>query len=188
MSRWIRIVAAAIAAVAMVVLIYAVLTPTQNTDTTDHAGMWGMHDTYSSQNVSMIAIATVVIVASLMVIALWREYEPLPPSMASPSPIVQQEPAEPSREPRVPALTEESNPDEAAAHNYLVLRLLTGDERTMYKAIMDTGGEALQKDLIPRTKMSNAKVSRVLDKLSEKDVITKERHGATNRIRIKLDR
>jgi len=36
--------------------------------------------------------------------------------------------------------------------------------------------------------MSNAKVSRVLDRLSEKDVITKERHGATNKISIKLDR
>jgi uncharacterized membrane protein len=50
---------------------------------------------------------------------------------------------------------------------------------------MDTGGEALQKELIVRTKMSNAKVSRLLDRLSQKGVITKERHGATNKVRIK---
>jgi hypothetical protein len=188
MSKWIKIAAAGIAAVAMVVLVYAVITPAQNTDTTDHVGMWGMHDTYASRDVSMIAVSAVVIVASLMVIALWKEYEPLPSSMAPPSPAARSELAEPSRGSTIPALAEESSPDEVAAHNYLVLRLLTGDERTMYKAIMDTGGEALQKDLIQRTKMSNAKVSRVLDRLSEKDVITKERHGATNRIRIKLDR
>jgi uncharacterized membrane protein len=55
----------------------------------------------------------------------------------------------------------------------------------MFKAVMDSGGEALQKDLILRTKMSNAKVSRVLDKLAQKGVVTKERHGATNKIRIR---
>ena len=45
----------------------------------------------------------------------------------------------------------------AAGRDYLVLRLLTGDERTMFKTLMDLGGEGLQKDLIIRTKMSNAK-------------------------------
>jgi len=188
MSRWIKVVAAAVAAVAIVVLIYALLTPSQNTNTSDHSGMWGMHDTYSSGNMGIIAISTVAIVASLMVFALWREYEPLPTSMMPPNPIVPQEPVAPSVEPMAPASVEQSNPAEGATHNYLVLRLLTGDERTMYKAIMDAGGQALQKDLIQHTKMSNAKVSRVLDRLSEKDVITKERHGATNKIRIKLDR
>ncbi len=68
-----------------------------------------------------------------------------------------------------------------------MLRLLTGDERTMFKTIMDSGGEDLQKDLILRTRMSNAKVSRLLDKLEEKGVISKERHGSTNRIKIRLE-
>ena len=66
------------------------------------------------------------------------------------------------------------------------LRLLTGDERTMFKAIMDSKGEALQKDLMQRTNMSNAKVSRVLEKLEQKGVVSKERYGSTNRVRIKL--
>lgn len=178
----------AIGAVAVVVLIYAVLTPSQGSSTMDHDGMWGMNDSYSSLNVGMIAISIIVIVASLMVIALWRDYEPLPPSMAPPPPMFQTATPVPLNEQPAPPPIEESNPDEAAAHNYLVLRLLTGDERSMYKAIMDSGGEALQKDLIQRTKMSNAKVSRVLDRLTEKDIITKERYGATNKVRIKLDR
>jgi len=74
-----------------------------------------------------------------------------------------------------------------AKDSYLVLRLLTGDERLMFKAVMDSGGEALQKDLIQRTKMSNAKVSRLLDRLEEKGVITKDRHGSTNKVKIKLE-
>ena len=56
----------------------------------------------------------------------------------------------------------------------------------MFSTLMDSRGEALQKDLILTTKMSNAKVSRVLDRLLEKGLITKERHGATNKVRIKL--
>ncbi len=188
MSKWIRAAAAAIGAVAVVVLIYAMLTPSQSSSSMDHDGMWGMHDSYSSLNVGMIAISIIVIVASLMVIVLWRDYEPLPPSMAPPPPRFQTATPEPLNEQPASSPTEETNPDEAAAHNYLVLRLLTGDERAMYKAIMDSGGEALQKNLIQSTKMSNAKVSRVLDRLSEKDIITKERYGATNKVRIKLDR
>ena len=67
----------------------------------------------------------------------------------------------------------------------LILRLLSGDERTIFKVIVDSGGEALQKDLILRTNMSNAKVSRILDHLEGMDLITKERYGSTNRIEIK---
>jgi uncharacterized membrane protein len=187
MSKSIKIAALAVAIAAVVVLIYAVLTPEESTDTMDHNGMWG-RASYSPSNVGLIAVSVIVIVAALMIATFWNRYEPLPPSM-----IPKEADSEKHAEPE-PALelvrerVEEISPDAAASHNYLVLRLLTGDERTMYKALMDSGGEALQKDLILRTKMSNAKVSRVLDRLAEKDIITKERHGATNKVRIKLDR
>jgi len=188
MSKWIKITALTIAAVAVATLIYAVITPEESSTDSNHMG-WGGHMTYSTSNVSMIAISIVVIVAALMVVLLWKEYEPLPPSMSPPV-----KPADIGRAAVLPqdkaelVIAETETPDERAAHNYLVLRLLSGDERTMYKAIMDSGGEALQKDLIVGTKMSNAKVSRVLDRLLAKDVITKERHGATNKVRIRLDR
>jgi len=174
-----------VAAVAVVVMAYALLAP-QDETSTDHNGMWGTHSTYNSSNVTLMVLSAFVIVAALMVAVLWKEYEPLPPTMA------------PAHRPEIPtaedakadvkASVEETSEDEAAEHNYLVLRLLTGDERTMYKVLMDSGGEALQKDLMEKARMSNAKVSRVLDRLSVKGIIVKERHGSTNKIRIKLDR
>jgi len=186
-SKWYKILALVIASVAVIVLAYAVLTPEEDAESTDH-GMWG-RTAYTTQDVGVIAISLIAVVASIAVVMLWKTYEPLPPSMApsreQSSSGVQNTFVEPVAV-QVPAEIE--SPDEVAARNYLVLRLLSGDERTMYKALMDSSGEALQKDLILRTKMSNAKVSRVLDRLVEKDVVLKERHGATNKIRIKLDR
>ncbi len=158
-------------------MVYGLLAPqTTTNDQTDHMGMFGPHSTYSSRSVLLIAVGVVAIVSGLMVIFLRQEYEPLPESMAAP-PIAKAEPAPSPEHAR----------DDEAAKEFLALRLLTGDERTMFKAIMDSGGEALQKDLILRTHMSNSKVSRVLDRLSAKGVITKERHGSTNRIRIRMN-
>lgn len=192
MSKWVKIVAAAIAIGALVILAYAVLTPEEDTDTTDHMGM-GSHMTYTTSDVGVIALSISAIVVALMVMLLWKEYEPLPPSMVPPPPPLPSEPeaevkleaspAPPAERPPTPHPTAE----EAAGRNYLVLRLLTGDERIMFKAIMDAGGEALQKDLILSTKMSNAKVSRLLDRLAQKGVVTKERHGSTNKVKIKPD-
>jgi uncharacterized membrane protein len=113
-----------------------------------------------------------------------------PPEIPPPPPQGHAEPLPPPEEeataPEKAETREEISPDERARETYLVLRLLTGDERAMFKALMDSGGEALKKDLIKTTRMSNAKVSRVLDRLAEKGVISKERWGATNKIRIRL--
>lgn len=193
MSKWIKVAALAIAAIAVVILAYAVLNPEPQTDETDHMGMWGDRMTYSSVNVGLIGVSLVALVVALMIVLLWKEYEPLPPSMAPPPPERPPPPVEKSAdvmEEKKPVETpspHEHSTEEAAERNYLVLRLLTGDERLMFKAIMDSGGEALQKDLILKTKMSNAKVSRLLDKLAQKGVVTKERYGVTNKVRIKQD-
>ncbi len=69
----------------------------------------------------------------------------------------------------------------------LVLRLLSGDERTVFRSIVDAGGETYQKDIVTGTKLSDAKVSRVLEKLEEKGLIEKERHGMTNVVRVKIE-
>ena len=167
--------------------------PTEE-DTTDHMGMWDNTRSYSTTNLTLIVGASFLIAVGVMFILLREEYVPLPPSMVvPPRDLSAEKGAEgsvPKKEEAAPEPAEEEDlrlPEEVAAEeNYLVLRLLTGDERTMFKAIMDTGGEALQKDLIQRTKMSNAKVSRVLEKLEQKGVVSKERHGSTNKIRIKL--
>lgn len=190
MSKRVKILAVAIAAVAVVILAYSLLTPQTDADSTDHMGMWGNHMSYSSGNVGLIAISSALIVLALMIMILWQEYEPLPPNLMPATPPASGTRVTPEEEKtetgaQSHAQTRQMDADEVMAREYLVLRLLSGDERTMFKAIMDSGGEALQKELIVRTKMSNAKVSRLLDRLSQKGVITKERHGATNKVRVK---
>lgn len=67
----------------------------------------------------------------------------------------------------------------------IALKLLEGDEKILYKFISDAGGEVLQKDLIIETSFGKAKVTRLLKKLEEKDLILKIKHGMTNRIVLK---
>ena len=45
----------------------------------------------------------------------------------------------------------------------------------------------LQRDIVLTTKMSEAKVSRVLDRLVEKGLVVKERNGMGNKVRIQID-
>jgi len=195
MKKTTKVIIAVLICVAVLVLAYAVLSADPASDTDEHMGMWDGRATYSSTEIGLIMVASAMIAIAFAFILLREEYEPLPPSMAPPEipPPSPQVRAEPSPPPEADAAVpgegetqEELSPDERARETYLVLRLLTGDERAMFKALMDSGGEALQKDLIKTTRMSNAKVSRVLDRLAEKGVISKERWGATNKIRIRL--
>jgi uncharacterized membrane protein len=194
MRKTTKVIIAVLICVAVLVLAYAVLSADPASDTDEHMGMWDGRATYSSTEIGLIMVASAMIAIAFAFILLREEYEPLPPSMAPPEippppPEVRAEPPPPAADAAVPrkaGTQEELSPDERARETYLVLRLLTGDERAMFKALMDSGGEALQKDLIKTTRMSNAKVSRVLDRLAEKGVISKERWGATNKIRIRL--
>ena len=204
--HWDKIIAAILATLAIALLVYALTTEETTTEDTTTHGMWDQR-TYSSTNLVAIVAASFLIAVAAMFILLRQSYEPLPPEMtklppppppAAPTrveekPVTVDAPA-PVREPAMqaaPFASPTDGPAEekeiATRENYIVLRLLTGDERIMFKAVMDSGGEALQKDLIQRTKMSNAKVSRLLDRLEEKGVVTKERHGSTNKVRIKLE-
>ena len=85
------------------------------------------------------------------------------------------------------AVPDPSTPVEGMADSGLVLRLLSGDEQAMFRAIVEAGGEPLQKNLVTTTKMSEAKVSRVIDRLVEKGLVAKERNGMGNRVRIQID-
>jgi uncharacterized membrane protein len=192
MTKWTKIAAAVLAGVAVVLLLYAIFAPEPTTTDTDHMGMWDSR-TYSSTNLGLMLFASFLIAIAVMFILLKEEYVPLPPTMEPrrlPPPPPADEPKPEIIVTKVPESVlapQARSEDEKARDSYLVLRLLTGDERLMFKAVMDSGGEALQKDLIQRTKMSNAKVSRLLDRLEEKGVITKDRHGSTNKVKIKLE-
>ncbi len=66
----------------------------------------------------------------------------------------------------------------------LAIKLLSGDERKMFRRIVEGGGEVLQKDLVAEGKFSKAKVTRLLDKLERKDLIVRSRYGSTNKVRV----
>ena len=185
MAKWPKIAAAALAAIAILLLAYTLLTDEPDEDPAT-PGMGDRH-VYSSTGLIVIVISSFLIAMAVMFILLREEYEPLPPSMDAtrvPPPPPERAVQQDAEGPKEGAIS--PDPEERARETYLVLRLLTGDERTMYKAIMDAGGKALQKDLIKITRMSNAKVSRVLDRLQEKGVISKERYGSTNMVKLSL--
>ena len=189
MTNWARYAAICIAIVAITLLLYAILALPQSSGTSDHMGMWGSH-TVSTGGLAIVVVAAILLVVAIVFIFTRETYEPLPPTMIPVPPHVTSQ----NDKPETTTHPEDSHDaveplrtEDVAREEYLVLRLLTGDERTMFKAIMDSGGEALQKDLIVRTKMSNAKVSRLLDRLEAKGVVSKERYGSTNRVKIKLE-
>ncbi len=66
----------------------------------------------------------------------------------------------------------------------LAIKLLSGDERKMFRRIVDGGGEVLQRDLVAEGTFSKAKVTRLLDKLERKDLIVRSRYGSTNKVRV----
>lgn len=68
----------------------------------------------------------------------------------------------------------------------LAVRLLDGDERRLLRAIVEAHGDILQRDLVRITAFSDAKVSRLLDRLQERGLVVRERQGMTNRVRLTL--
>ncbi|MFQ6012180.1 MAG: helix-turn-helix transcriptional regulator [Thermoplasmata archaeon] len=66
----------------------------------------------------------------------------------------------------------------------ITLELLPVDERSVYRRLLDEGGQVLQKDLRQMVSFSGPKISRVLDRLEGKGLVVRERHGMTNRVRL----
>jgi uncharacterized membrane protein len=196
MKRWLLIgLILTLAGVALVA--YSVLTPTVTQ--TGGSGAMGSgqsqtHYSYPDVNIVLSIVGSVMATLGGTLLFLYRE-NPLSDSgsvnnessrMAAPAlqnttsttvDEVKEEPAPVSLTENIAAMSETN----------VVLRLLEGDERAMFRALIEKGGEALQKDLIVATKMSDAKASRVLDRLMEKGVVQKERHGMTNKVRVRID-
>ncbi len=68
----------------------------------------------------------------------------------------------------------------------LAVRLLDGDERRILRVIVEAKGDLLQRDLVRITAFSDAKVSRLLDRLQARGLVVRERQGMTNRVRLTL--
>jgi uncharacterized membrane protein len=67
----------------------------------------------------------------------------------------------------------------------MVIPLLRGDEKRVFKEIIDAKGEMLQNALVLKTSLTKVKMTRVLASLENKNLIVKERHGLTNKIKLK---
>jgi uncharacterized membrane protein len=179
-------------AVGIVVAIIGALTP-NGTNGSNGSMMGNMNTTYGATSLLLVAVGMSVFAAGLVFFIVKEDYEPVGPEAVRIPPAARAEPvAEISRVPKESEQPTGSVEPECALNTreeyLLILRLLVGDERSLFRAIIDSNGEALQKDLIVRTKMSHAKVSRVIDRLEQKGVITKERFGATNKVRIKIEK
>ena len=69
---------------------------------------------------------------------------------------------------------------------HMILRVLDGDEQQLMRVLLTTHGEAFQRDLVRSTSFSEAKVSRLLDRLEARGLVVRERQGMTNRVRATL--
>jgi uncharacterized membrane protein len=67
----------------------------------------------------------------------------------------------------------------------LISNLLKDDEKRIYKEILDSNGEILQNRLVQKTNLSKVKVTRIIHRLAFKGLVVKERHGLTNKIKLK---
>jgi hypothetical protein len=209
----IRMLAAVVAVVGLILIIYSLLTyQSAVTGSGSHDSMMGMGGSTSMQYYTLanmlLAIGGALMLGCGVLYAVIRQ----PSALAgSPAAFVQSVPVAAGRSseerapapPPVPASggsigqevrtpdAEDGKGTEAApspaVESALVLRLLSGDERTIFRSVKDAGGEVLQRDIVVTTKMSEAKVSRVIDRLVEKGLVVKERNGMGNKIRIEIE-
>jgi uncharacterized membrane protein len=65
-----------------------------------------------------------------------------------------------------------------------ILKLLKPDERKVFLALHNSKGEMLQNALVRKSGLSKVKVTRILSRLEKKGLITRTRHGLTNKVRM----
>lgn len=66
-----------------------------------------------------------------------------------------------------------------------ILPLLKTDEKRIILALLEAGGELQQNKLAAKLIISKVKATRIISSLQQKSLITKERHGSTNMIKLK---
>jgi uncharacterized membrane protein len=147
----------------------------------------------SDAEVGGLSVGTVLIILGIIIIAVIllatllrggrREVVYVPQPVPAPSPVVGSELPPPTAE---PPTTDQKEPVPAGELERWAMRLLEGDERRLFREIVERGGTAYQKDLGVRSDFSRAKVTRILKKLENKGLVARERAGMTNRVRIVL--
>ena len=67
----------------------------------------------------------------------------------------------------------------------IIIPLLKADEKRAITAIIESGGELQQNKLAAKLGISKVKATRILKGLEQKDLISKERHGFTNMVKLR---
>ncbi len=76
--------------------------------------------------------------------------------------------------------------DKTINEQYLkITPLLKTDEQKVFSEIINSKGEVLQNKLVAKTGLGKVKITRILANLQRKDLLTKERYGFTNKIKLK---
>jgi len=130
---------------------------------------------------AVILILGIVLVAVIYFLVHSRRDTPtyVPPQAAvTPSPIYQFTPA-------IPVATTAEDQRVSSNQEAAMFNMLAEDEKRLYALIRERGGDMLQKDIVASGSFSKAKVTRLLDRLESKEIVTRERHGMTNRIRLR---
>lgn len=180
-------IALIVAVAGFAIMLFGLLTPsTIVADGGMNGGSGEVKTSYSLNNAIIIMIGAMVSGAALSFWAFREDYVPV--TINGKGPVVESPIPEEGQASSDAVEASVSEDRSMTGDERLVLRLLNGDERFMYRTIAGMGGSALQKDLIVSTKMSDAKVSRVIDRLIEKGLVTKTRYGVTNRISISLEK
>lgn len=64
------------------------------------------------------------------------------------------------------------------------MEILEGDEKKVYSYLLERG-ECIQKDLVYELQLNKSKATRILDKMSRKNLVERVSYGNTNKIRLK---
>jgi Zn-dependent protease with chaperone function len=69
----------------------------------------------------------------------------------------------------------------------VTLKFLDNDERVIVQSLVKSKGKTSQSLLVKNTKLSRVKVSRILSKLEQKDIVKKKPNGMTNYVFLKRE-
>lgn len=173
-DRW-SLIALAVMVGGLALVAYALLTPAE-LGGGGHMGETSTRTGYELLNLVLAVIGTAMAAGG----GTFLLARAAPSSLPAPVP-----PTVPDTPPPAPFIPMPPSSDDDTG---LILRLLGGDEREVFRSLVEAGGEQLQRDIVEVTKLSDAKVSRVLDRLEEKGLVARERRGMGNVVRIAVDR
>ncbi len=114
---------------------------------------------YTQLDVAIISVATIILAASSFYLLFANSFDTKHTTLSS-----------------------NPNPEASEIDLAFALHLLDGDRRKVLNEIVQANGEILQSDLHIKTGFPKTKITRILDYLELKGLITRKSYGMTNKI------